>query len=592
MEYCNLFKQNSSLGCLTDPSGLSHFPVSDKKMNANFKRIKICENISKSPIRDCNKICKRDCNEEHFHNNMFRRMLQRGPSQLIWVIIKAGNSPIYVYSANPKYSFIIFATNIGSLVSLWLGISAIDLKIIFKSVVNYLDKMLLKLILTVCLNEYFIGFIDFMKNFISYLKKFKKVYLKRFINLFILICFVYQSIKLTLEFTAFKTTIEVEFHPYNDINGSIKSENFPAFSFCFDPTNLSNYFEDYKDFKFINQYTLSEKILTNKLASEKSRRNLNHIFDEAKNISNYLLFLNHSTPLYMMCQLKGFKVTTECIERSEIILSESSLGKCYTYLSGLIDSKYDKKQQYSRTFLKNSRMFKVLNMILFRYKHRDYSNFIHDRNQLPSFAFLHSSAYLSRRYSLIKVKRLPPPYDSNCFNYKTNGLVKSRGHCINYCIIDKILNKYNCIPKNMRQIFTLFDNISLNAMFCSEVNVEFSKEETDCKENCLKPCEEPFFKFEMDTDRHEIIEPSEQKYVIYINKIYMTFIDFMVSFGGLLGLWNNISIYDLLLYLYKFVQIFIDHQIMKIFSKLLILKKLIDSIKIIFIRINLKVSSI
>jgi hypothetical protein len=144
----------------------------------------------------------------------------------------------------------------------------------------------------------------------------------------------------------------------------------------------------------------------------------------------------------------------------------------------------------------------------------------------------------------------------------------------------------------MRQIFTLFDNISLNAMFCSEVNVEFSKEETDCKENCLKPCEEPFFKFEMDTDRHEIIEPSEQKYVIYINKIYMTFIDFMVSFGGLLGLWNNISIYDLLLYLYKFVQIFIDHQIMKIFSKLLILKKLIDSIKIIFIRINLKVSSI
>jgi hypothetical protein len=27
---------------------------------------------------------------------------------------------------------------------------------------------------------------------------------------------------------------------------------------------------------------------------------------------------------------------TECVEREEIILSESHLGKCYTYLSGLI----------------------------------------------------------------------------------------------------------------------------------------------------------------------------------------------------------------------------------------------------------------
>jgi hypothetical protein len=66
----------------------------------------------------------------------------------------------------------------------------------------------------------------------------------------------------------------------------------------------------------------------------------------------------------------------------------------------------------------------------------------------------------------------------------------------------------------------------------------------------------------------------------------------MISFGGLLGLWNNISIYDLQLYLFKFVEIFIDYKNMKIFSKLLIFKKIIELTKNFFIRINLKVNAI
>ena len=118
--------------------------------------------------------------------------------------------------------------------SLWLGISAFDLKIILKIIVKYLEKILFKLILMSGLNKY----IDFVEKFIFYLKKFKKLYLKKLLNLFIYFCFVYQSIALTLEYTAFKTTIEVELDFYSDSNGSIKSENFPAFSFCFKSTNL------------------------------------------------------------------------------------------------------------------------------------------------------------------------------------------------------------------------------------------------------------------------------------------------------------------------------------------------------------------
>jgi hypothetical protein len=78
------------------------------------------------------------------------------------------------------------------------------------------------------------------------------------------------------------------------------------------------------------------------------------------------------------------------------------------------------------------------------------------------------------------------------------------------------------------------------------------------------------------------IEPIDENYVIYINKKYMTFINFIISFGGLLGLWNNISIYDLQLYLLKTFGNLIDLKIIKKLSKLLksmITKKLFDLIK-------------
>jgi hypothetical protein len=308
--------------------------------------------------------------------------------------------------------------------SLWLGITAIDLKIIFKILVNYLEKILLKLILTSGFNKYFDKFLNFMEKFTFYLKKFKKLHLKKLINLFIYFCFVYQSIALTLEFTAFKTRIEVELDFYCDRNGSIKSENFPAISLCIESPNLYNYFEHYNNSKFMIKYKLSEKILTNNLTSTKIRQKLNLISNEAENVSNALLFLNYSIPFDMICESKRSNETTECIYRDEIIVSESILGKCYTYLSGLIDSKYDEK------LITNSRAFRVLNRLLsrnFRNKVKDYSQIKHDRNLLPSFAVTHiTEEEFTTSYSLIKLKRLPPPYDSNYFNYKTNELVKSR----------------------------------------------------------------------------------------------------------------------------------------------------------------------
>jgi hypothetical protein len=52
-----------------------------------------------------------------------------------------------------------------------------------------------------------------------------------------------------------------------------------------------------------------------------------------------------------------------------------------------------------------------------------------------------------------KVKRLYPPYYSNCFEYKNSESFKSCGHCINDCFINKITKNYNCIPEESAKIY-------------------------------------------------------------------------------------------------------------------------------------------
>jgi hypothetical protein len=81
------------------------------------------------------------------------------------------------------------------------------------------------------------------------------------------------------------------------------------------------------------------------------------------------------------------------------------------------------------------------------------------------------------------------------------------------------------------------------------VNNNFERfSENGCNDQCLKPCEEMFFtSFEAENN----FGYYEDKYIIYINNIYMTFIYFLSLIGGLLGLWNNVSAYDLKLIIIK-----------------------------------------
>jgi hypothetical protein len=62
--------------------------------------------------------------------------------------------------------------------------------------------------------------------------------------------------------------------------------------------------------------------------------------------------------------------------------------------------------------------------------------------------------------------------------------------------------------------------------------------EDDCSNRCLKPCEEIFYTT-FDLPSNQPHSDYEGRKIIYTNNVYMTFIYFISSIGGLLGLWNN-----------------------------------------------------
>jgi hypothetical protein len=134
--------------------------------------------------------------------------------------------------------------------------------------------------------------------------------------------------------------------------------------------------------------------------------------------------------------------------------------------------------------------------------------------------------------------------------------------------------------------------MTLDSTFCVDNNFEDFSED-NCKDRCLKPCEELFFT-SFQTQSHKYVD-YEAKNIIYANNICMTFINFMSSIGGLLGFWNNVSVYDLQLIIIKiFGKIFKLKLITKL-SKYIFSAKILKSFDLIrsfVIKINLKVKKI
>jgi hypothetical protein len=455
--------------------------------------------------------------------------------------------------------------------SLWLGISALDLRAVVEISIGMIKNIIMKVVWICFVNEYFYNFGSFILKIVHYLNFFKKLDLKKITIILSVICFIYQLIVLTLEFTEFKTTIYAEFIDAQNFS------NYPAVSVCTSHLNTDS-------------IDLLKKNLNSSNNNDRKRlktefpQMINGLNIEERNISKYLILAKNEMPSYFRCGTDR-EENEVCIDKNLIIMSFSNLGECYT-LSPL---RYPISEE--RKFWIDVRIFST-NSFLYPLKTHDLNLrlILHDPNQLPSLTFTDD---LVDDLSVRKVKRLPPPYDSNCFDYENSKSFKSRGQCINDCVFKKILKKYDCIPRESVNVLTLYDNITWDSTFCVDNNFEEFSED-DCSDQCLKPCEEIFFtSLERHSDPLKIYD--EAKFITYINKIYMTFIYFMSSIGGLLGLWNNVSIYDLQLIIIKICGKIFKLKLITKLSKYIFSPKVLksfDSIRSLFKKINLKVKKI
>jgi hypothetical protein len=267
-------------------------------------------------------------------------------------------------------------------------------------------------------------------------------------------------------------------------------------------------------------------------------------------------------------------------------MSFSNLGECYT----LSPSRYP-ISEISKYYRDAEIFFNKINILQYNFKFRDRNQvfLFHDRNALPSLTFTDNIVGV---FSMTKVKRLPPPYDSNCFDYENSKSFKNRGQCINDCVFKIISKKFNCIPRESVNVLTLYDNMTLDSTFCVDNNFEDFSED-DCSDRCLKPCEEIIWA-SSETQLNRRLTHNEVNH-IYINKIYMTFNNFMSSIGGLLGLWNNISVYDLQLIIIKICGKIFKSKLIRKLSKYFFSPKILKSFDLIrsfVIKINFKVKKI
>jgi hypothetical protein len=208
-------------------------------------------------------------------------------------------------------------SSIGGLLSLWLGISALDLRAVVEISIGILKNITVKVVWICFVNKYFYNFGSFILKIVHNLNFLKKLDFKKITITLSLICFIYQLIDLTLEFTEFKTTISVEL--------SINNPNFheyPGISICTYQLNTDQ----------INLLKTNLNLSNNndsKRLKAKFPQMINGLKIHERNISKYLILAKNEMPSYIRC-ITYNEENELCVEKNFILMSFSNLGECYT----------------------------------------------------------------------------------------------------------------------------------------------------------------------------------------------------------------------------------------------------------------------
>jgi hypothetical protein len=182
--------------------------------------------------------------------------------------------------------------------------------------------------------------------------------------------------------------------------------------------------------------------------------------------------------------------------------------------------------------------------------------FVHDSNQLPSFpkSKLSSVRLESLSMQSIKIfyekklfKLLPAPYGTDCYDYSGN--IKSQAQCLNEVLMKEFLQN-KCLPKYDHSLTFVINNKNYSEFdyrFRENNTFKVRKKNSILNLNkCRKACNQESYEIWYSKHICDLsLKSTEQKYICFEHKPGMEFNQYLVNFGGLLGLWHGLSLLDL-----------------------------------------------
>ena len=224
--------------CIPNPFITEDFVV----LNSSQTNLSFCnstQNYTKIDKTICDQICIKDCSQTYYTMSLNNKYyLTKSDSK---IQIKFKSSQDFLYECEVKIDFVTYLSNIGGLISLWFGLSFIDLSSLIESVLDYLKNKLSRLNLQRIIEifeKYYMKFI--MNSLLINLKKLfsfiEKHNLRALLTLLSIPIFLYQNYELVDSYLQFWTIVSVHIIAYRDSdnNYNIRYNALPAITVCND----------------------------------------------------------------------------------------------------------------------------------------------------------------------------------------------------------------------------------------------------------------------------------------------------------------------------------------------------------------------
>jgi hypothetical protein len=455
------------------------------ELNEKTKNLKLCENITKNlTVIKAENLCSRKCNQNCINEFIDVYLQQKNENSNKTIAIQSANTPIHKYELHPKLLFIDYASNMGSIMTVWFSVAVVDVHKAVKQTI-------------VCIFHVFKIFNSILnvEKYFAYLSTVLRLLV--FANNFLMQVLLKMK---KINWKLLSRQVVVKSKEY-EINGSLVSS--PGISFCKEKIFLNEEKSiSLKSFKGgVDLEIFFKNCKFNKTLEVDCVRNyteFSQILKEQKLMSDYLNVFDLKLDRKRCCFNEGRYCDPKC--NTFGVMSHNKALKCYTIFSKLnTNFNINNLTKISNINKARFRFISNINKARFRFWGKNIL-FIHDSYELPTFfnsklfATVIQGKFPFYYYGKTTIERLPTPYETNCEYY--SGSIRSQSECFNELLFEEYL-KNDCLPKSDRNITYVINNNDYSKFkhkICGNFTLEMSNNFLNQRnQRCRKSCTEELY---------------------------------------------------------------------------------------------------